>query len=151
MTECVRQTSPRLLASLSPTWASSSPLPLPPAAPRVGCRRRRDSDAGGRWASDSVIGTERCQPQLVFFFNFSLLDSPPTCTSASRPCHAFVASFLPPSFLPVSSSFFSVASPFRLSAAGRPAFLLQRNQDYLLDLSKRGNQDSESKKQGDLC
>jgi len=58
-----------------------------------------------------------------------------TCTSPSRPCHAFVASFLP-SFLPVSSSFFSVASPFRLSAAGRPAFLLQGNQDYPSDLSR---------------
>jgi hypothetical protein len=85
---------------------------------------------------------QRCQPQLVVFFPPFLplgLGLPTlflccTCTSASRPYHALIASFFSPSFLPVSSRFFSVASRFVYL---RPAFLLQGNQYCLLDLSKR--------------
>lgn len=126
-------------------------------APRVGVstspRQRRGRAVGGR----VTVGLEqRCQPQLVavtfFSFNFSLLDSPSLLYSPSRPCHAFVASFVPPSFLPVSSSFFSVASSFRLSAAGRPSGRsAARNPRLSVGSFKRDNQHSESKKQGDLC
>lgn len=139
-TECVRQTSPRLLASLSPTWASST-LPLPPA-PRVGVstspRQRRGRAVGEwEWGWDRDVNLSSLfffSPFLPLGLGLPTLFLCCTCTSASRPYHALIASFFSPSFLPVSSRFFSVASRFVYL---RPAFLLQGNQYCLLDLSKR--------------
>ena len=131
------------------------PPPPPPsgAARRGGCRRRRDSDAGGRLASDSGI-EQRCQPQLVvcvFFFSNSpysipLLHLHLPFPSMSR-FRRFFSSIISPRFvellfcrLPVSSI---CGRPAGLSAARKPRLSVGS--------FKRENQDSESKKQGDLC
>jgi hypothetical protein len=134
-----RASSPASAPRGTPPPPLPLPLPLPPG-PRVGVGVDVAATAtrAGGWRVTVGLNRDVNLNSLCVCFFFQILPTLflcCTCTSPSRPCHAFVASFLP-SFLPVSSSFFSVASPFRLSAAGRPAFLLQGNQDYPSDLSR---------------
>ena len=133
-TECVSQTPPGMLASLSSTWATSPPpLPLPPAS-RVGgvdvaaTATRALGRAGGRWASDSGERERDVTLSSLFSFLFLLLlDSVSLSPHLRLPVHVTLCSLLfppPPSFLPVSSPFYSVGSSLR----GRTTVLLKQGQ-----------------------
>lgn len=97
-TECVRETRPRLLASLSPTWASSatSPSRRPRAWGVLTSPRQRRGRAVGE--EGRVRAGERCHPQLVavvlFFISWTRASLPTAAPPPSRPCHALSASFL---------------------------------------------------------
>ena len=128
--------------------------PSPPTGParRGGCRRRRDSDAGGRWASDSGIEQRDVNLNSLFFSSPSWthpLPAPPL------PVHVTLSSLL--FFLHHFSPFrrASFLSPPRfvyLRPAGRPFCCKKTKIIYwIFQKGKPRFREQEAAKQGDLC
>ncbi|PVH31498.1 hypothetical protein PAHAL_9G161900 [Panicum hallii] len=113
---------------------ASAPRGPPPPSPSRRPRARGGVDvaatatrARGRGGGRVTVGAgERCHPQLiVFFFAFCWTRPPCRRTSAFPSMSRFVRFFPPsPSFLPVSSPFYSVGS----SLSSRTAVLVKEGQ-----------------------